>query len=83
MPDVAHSVREEYRGANTERIDYYPFLGGIKSPISLEYNLRSAQLTLDVDGKPEKDWNVPNLVKAFPVWFNFTHKGHKFSLRKR
>ena len=52
IPKVAHSVKDEYQGANSKRIDFYPFLDGSKTPISLEHNMRSAQLTLDVDGKP-------------------------------
>ena len=45
--------------------------------------MRSAQLTLDVDGKTQKDWNVSDMADAFDQWYNFTHKGHKFTLRKR
>ena len=82
-PKVAHSVKEEFRGANTERIDFYPLLDGILTPISIEHNMRSGQVTVDVAGKPEKDWNVSNLIDAFESWFNFMHKDHKLTLRRR
>ena len=65
VPEVAYSVIEDHQGANTKRIDFYPFFDGIQTPISLEHNMRSAQLTLDVAGKPEKDWNVSDLLDAF------------------
>lgn len=45
--------------------------------------MRSGQVTVDVAGKPEKDWNVSNLIDAFEQWFNFMHKGHKLTLRRR
>ena len=45
--------------------------------------MRSAQVCLDVAGKPEKNWSVNDLADAFEVQYNFTHKGHKFAIRKR
>ena len=38
-------------------------------------------VTLDVDGKPNKSWHAKSLAEAFNVPFNFTHDGHKFTLR--
>ena len=65
VPKVAHSVKEEFQGANTQRIDFFPLLEGILTPISVEFNMRSAQVTLDVDGKPEKSWNASSLIGPF------------------
>ena len=65
MPEVAHSITEEFLGANARRIDYYPFVNGIMTPISIEHNMRSAQLSLDVAGKPEKNWDVKSMEDAF------------------
>ena len=64
---MGHSITEEYQGANSKRIDFYPFLNGILTPVSVEHNMRSAQVCLDVAGKPEKNWSVNNLADAFEV----------------
>ena len=38
-------------------------------------------ISLDVDGKPWKNWNAKSFAEAFHVPYNFTHDGHKFTVR--
>ena len=83
LPDVGHSVSNEHFGANTMRYDWLVFLSGRRTPISLEFNLRSGQVTLDVCGKPKKGWQAKSLAEVFSVPFNFVHEGHKFTIRKQ
>ena len=52
VPDIGHSVIGEHQGANTKRIDFHVFLKGRRTPVSIENNMRSGLVTLDVCGKP-------------------------------
>ena len=45
--------------------------------------MRSGHASLDVCGKPKQGWQVKSLAEIFEVAFNFTHEGHKFTLRKQ
>ena len=81
MPDIGRSIVEEHQGANTTRIDFNPFLKGRRTPVSVEHNMRSGQVTLDVAGKPKNSWQAKSFAEAFAVQYNFTHEGLKFSLR--
>ena len=83
MPEVGHSIIERHNGSNTIRVDYRVFLKGRRNTISLEHNLRSGLVTLDVNGKPEKSWYAMSFAEAFAIPFNFTHDGHKFTLRMK
>ena len=83
VPDVGHSVTSEHFGANTLRFDWLVFLNGRHTPVSLEHNLRSGQVTLDVCGKPEKSWQAESLAEVLNVPYNFVHEGHKFTVRKQ
>ena len=83
IPDVAHSVTHEHFGGNTQRFDWLVFLSGRHTPVSIEHNMRSGLVVLDVCGKPEKSWNVKSFTDAVEHPYNFTHDGHKFTLRKR
>ena len=58
VPDIGHSVIKEHQGANTKRIDFLVFLKGRNTPVSIEFNMRSGLVTLDVCGKPQKSWQV-------------------------
>ena len=37
---------------------------------------------LDICGKPEKSWSVKSFADVVELPYNFTHEGHKFTLRK-
>ena len=80
-PEVGHSVAERHIGPAIHRKDFPVFLAGRKNPISIEHNLRNREISLDVDGKPWKSWNAKSLAEALHVPFNFTHEGHKFTVR--
>ena len=67
----------------TQRFDFLVFLKGRRTPISIEHNMRSGLATLDVCGKPNKSWQAKKLIDVFDVPFNFTHDGHKFTIRKQ
>ena len=56
VPKIGHSVIEEHHSANTRRIDWPVFLNGKRTPVSVEHNMRSGFVTLDVCGKPQKSW---------------------------
>ena len=56
VPDVGHSIIETHNGANTQRVDFRVFLKGRRTPVSIEHNMRSGMVTLDVNGKPVKSW---------------------------
>ena len=83
MPDVAHSVTHEHFGGNSTRYDWLVFLKGRHTPVSIEHNMRSGQVVLDVCGKPEKSWSVKSFADVVEHPYNFTHEGHKFTLCKR
>ena len=51
-PEVGHSVPDCYNGATIHRKDFPVFLKGRRNPVSIEQNLRSGVIALDVDGKP-------------------------------
>ena len=34
-----------------------------------------------MDGKPKMTWRAKGLAEAFSVPYNFTHDGHKFTLK--
>ena len=53
VPKVGHSVTSEYFGASTQRFDWLAFINGRRTPVSIEFNMRSGQATLDVCGKPQ------------------------------
>ena len=74
---------EEHHSANIRRIDWPVFLKGKRTPVSVEHNLRSGLVTLDVCGKPQKSWQVQKFEEAFDVPHNFTHDDHKFTLKKQ
>ena len=82
VPEVGHSTTEEHFGQNTTRFDFNAFIKGRLTPVSIEHNMRSGFVTLDVCGKPKKSWQVKSLAEAFSVPFNFQHEGHKFTVRK-
>ena len=83
VPEVGHSVIDEHFGANTQRFDWLAFINGRRVPVSIEYNMRSSHVTLDVCGKEKKSWMNKKFADVFQVPFNFMHDGHKFTLRKR
>ena len=56
MPNIGHSIIETHNGANTQRVDFRVFLKGRRNTVSIENNLRSGMVTLDVNGKPKKSW---------------------------
>ena len=82
MPEVAHSNVEEHFGGNIERIDFNPFLKGRRTPVSVEFNMRSGFLSVDLKGKPQMSMQVKSLLEGFENWYNFSHDGHKFTLKK-
>ena len=45
--------------------------------------MRSGTVTIDVRGKPEKSWQVKNLLDAFEHAYNFVYEDHKFTVRKQ
>ena len=51
VPDVGHSVVEEFEGAHTHRIDFLIFLKGRSTPVSVQHNIRAGEVTLEVRGK--------------------------------
>ena len=56
VPEVGHSIDERHNGPAIHRVDFLVFLNGHRTPVSIEHNLRSGMVTLDVDGKPKKSW---------------------------
>ena len=68
--------------AHTHRFYFLVFLEGQATPIVIEHNKRSGFVTVDVRGKPEKSWQVKNLLDAFKHAFNFVVEGHKFTIRR-
>ena len=44
--------------------------------------MRGGHVTLDVCGKPKISWQETRFAQVFKVPYNFTHDGHKFTLRK-
>ena len=56
VPEVGHSSAERHIGPSIHRVDFLVFLNGNRTPVSIEHNLRSGMVTLDVDGKPKKSW---------------------------
>ena len=84
VPIVGHSMMEEFHGANAQRYDFNLFFKGIRTPVSIEYNMRSRLVSLDVAGKPKNSWSdIQSFAEAFSTWYNFTHEGHKLSIRMR
>ena len=71
IPDVAHSVTQEHYGENTQRFDWLVFLKGQHTPVSIEHNMRSGHVVLDVCGKPEKSWIVKSFTDAVEHPYNF------------
>ena len=67
MHDVGHSIIETHNGPNTVRIDFLAFIKGQKTPVSLEHNLRSGLVTLDVKGKPEMVWTAKSFAEALAI----------------
>ena len=80
-PEVGHSIDERFMGPSIHRVDFLVFLKGYRTPISIEHDLRSGLVSLDVDGKPWKSWHAKTFTEAFSVPYNFTHDGHKFTVR--
>ena len=58
------------------------FFKGLPKAISVEHNMRSGFVSLDLAGKPIKSWQVKNFVDAFYLPYNFTAEGYKFTLRR-
>ena len=81
VPKIGRSTFEKFFGANTQRFDWLIFLSGRRVPVVLELNIRSGQVTLDVCGKPKMSWSAKKFSEIFEVPYNFTHDGHKFTLR--
>ena len=81
MPEVGHSSAVRHVGPSIHRIDFPAFLNGHRAPVSIEHNLRSGMVSLDVDGKPKKSWHAKSFAEAFKVPYNFTHDGHKFTVK--
>ena len=81
LPEVGHSIIETHNGPNTMRVDFLLFLKGQRSPVSIEHNLRSGTVSLDVNGKPKKNWQAKTFAEAFAIPYNFNHNGHKFSVK--
>ena len=52
VPIVGYSETEDHHGANTQRRDFLIFLKGKRNPVSVEHNMRSGFVSLDVCGKP-------------------------------
>ena len=65
VPDVGHSTYEEMIAAHTHRFFFLVFLKGRQTPIVVEHNMRSGFATVEVRGKPERSWQVKNLLDAF------------------
>ena len=81
MPEVGHSIAERHNGQKIHRVDFLVFLKGHRTPVSIEHDLRNGLVTLDVDGKPKESWHAKSFAEAFNLPFNFTHDGHKFTLK--
>ena len=76
-------MTDEFFGSNTQRFDWLIFLHGRPVAVSIEHNMRSGEVTLEVCGKRKKSWQVKRFADVFLVPFNLMHDGHKFTLRKR
>ena len=81
VPDVGQSSAERHIGPSIHRVDFLVFLNGHRTPVSIEQNLRSGMVTLDVDGKPKKSWHAKSFAEAFKIPYNFIHDGHKFTVK--
>lgn len=68
VPKLAHSDIQEHYGTSVERIDFNPFLKGVRTPVSVELNKRSRFLTVDIAGKPQMSKQVEDLLEAFEDW---------------
>ena len=66
--------------ALTHRLFFLVFLSGRQTPVVIEHNIRSGFATIEVRGKPERSWQVKNLLDAFKDAFNFVFEGHKFTI---
>ena len=80
VPKVGHSTFEEMTAAHTHRLFFLVFLEGRQTPVVIEHNMRSGTATLEVRGKPEKTWQVKNLIDAFKDAYNFVFESHKFTI---
>ena len=65
VPEVGQSTYEEVFAANTHRIDFLVFVKGRRHPIEIVHNKRSGFVTIEACGKPQKSWQVVNLLDAF------------------
>ena len=83
VPEVGSSIIETHEGANTHRVDLLVFIKGRRNPVSIEHNLRSGSVTLDICGKPKESWQAKSFAEAFSVPYNFTHEDHKFTLKMK
>ena len=83
VPDVGHSIVEEFEGAHTHRIDFLIFLKGRRTPVSVQHDMRAGLLTLEVRGKRVKWWQARNFLDAFEKPYVFIYEDIKFMLRKR
>ena len=81
VPEVGHSNMDTHNGQITVRIDFLLFLKGRRTPISIEHNLRSSTVSLDVNGKPQKSWKAKSFTEAFSIPYNFDQDGHKFTVK--
>ena len=81
VPPVGHSTQENIYGANTQLIVFLVFLEGRRTPVSIEHNMRSGFVTIELRGKPEMSWQVKNFRDAFKYPYNFVYEDHKFTLR--
>ena len=80
---MGHSIIEEHNGSNTVRIDFNLFLKGRRTTVSLELNVRSGVVYLEINGKPKMNWHAKSFAEAFDIPYNFTHEDHKFTLRMK
>ena len=81
VPEVGHSSAVRHNGTSIHRVDFPAFLNGHRTPVSIEHNLRSKVISLDVDGKPKMSWQAKSFAEEFKVPYNFTHDNHKFTVK--
>ena len=56
VPKIGHTSPVRHNGSSIHRVDFPVFLSGHRTPVSIEHNLRSGMIALDVNGKPKKSW---------------------------
>ena len=63
--DVGHSIKEEFDGTYTQRIDFLVFLKGKRTPVSVQHEKRAGLVFIEVRGKRIKLFQAKLLSDAF------------------